>query len=121
MDLAFITHKLNVDPLVLPKKQKPRRLVKPHVEALKEEVEKLKQARSIKGVFFPKWLSNTVVVKKKNGKWRACVNFIDLNRACIKDPFLVPKIDQLADANFRHPRMSFLDAFQGLSSNWFGI
>ena len=52
MDLAFITHKLNVDPLVLPKKQKPRRLVKPHVEALKEEVEKLKQARSIKGDIF---------------------------------------------------------------------
>ena len=115
MDLAFITHKLNVDPLVPRKKQKPRRLAKPHVEVVK-----LKQARSIKGVFFPEWLSNTVVVKKKNGKWRVCVDFIDLNRACLKDPFLVPKIDQLADATFGHQRMSFLDAFQGLSLDWFG-
>ena len=47
MDLAFITHKLNVDPLVPRKKQKPRRLAKPHVEVVK-----LKQARSIKGDIF---------------------------------------------------------------------
>ena len=57
------------------------------MEVVKEEVEKLKQAGSIKEVFFPEWLSNTVVVKKKNGKWRMCVDFIDLNRACPKDPF----------------------------------
>jgi len=49
------------------------------VEAMKEEVEKLKQAIAIKELFFPKWLLNTVVVKKKNGKWRVCVDFTDLN------------------------------------------
>ena len=54
-----------------------------------------------------------MVVKKKNGKWRVCVDFTDLNQACPKDPFLVPKIDQLVDATYGHPRMSFLDAFQG--------
>ena len=54
-----------------------------------------------------------MVVKKKNGKWRVCVDFTDLNRACPKDPFPVPKIDQLVDATFRHLMMSFLDAFQG--------
>jgi len=53
VDLAFITHKLNVDPLVPSKKQKPRRLAKSHVEAMKHEVEKLKQVRSIRGYFFP--------------------------------------------------------------------
>ena len=42
-----------------------------------------------------------------------CVNFTDLNRACPKDSFLMPKIDQLVDSTYRHPRMSFLDAFQG--------
>ena len=86
VDLTFITHRLNVDPLVTPKKQKPRRSTKPHVEAVKEEMKKLKQARATK-VFFPKWLSNTMVVKKKIGKWRVCVDFTDLNRACSKDPF----------------------------------
>lgn len=35
---------------------------------IEEEVEKLKQARAIKVVFFPEWLANTMVVKKKNGK-----------------------------------------------------
>ena len=44
VDPTFITHKLNVDPLVPLKKQKLRRLVKPHVKAVKEEVKKLKQA-----------------------------------------------------------------------------
>lgn len=68
MDPTFITHKLNVDPMFLPKKQKPRRSAKQHVEVVKEEVEKLRQAGDIKEVFFPEWLSNTVVVKKKNGK-----------------------------------------------------
>ena len=53
-----------------------------------------------------------MVVKKKNGKWRVCVDFTDLNRACPKDPFPIPKIDQLVDSTYGHPRMSFLDAFQ---------
>ena len=74
---------------------------------------KLKQAGAIKEVFYPEWLTNTVVVKKKSGKWRVCVDFTDLNKTCPKDPFPMPKIDQLVDATVGHPRMSFLDAFQG--------
>lgn len=64
-------------------------------------------------MFFPEWLSNIVVVKKKNGMWKVCVDFTDLNRACPKDPFPVSKIHQLVDATYGHLRMSFLDAFQG--------
>lgn len=72
VDLEFIMQRLNVDPLYSPKKQKLRRLTKPHMEAMKEEVEKLKQAGAIKKVFFPNWLANTMIVKKKNGKYRVC-------------------------------------------------
>ena len=54
-----------------------------------------------------------MVVKKKNGKWRVCVDFTDLNKACPKDPFPLPRIDQLVDATVGYPRMSFLDAYQG--------
>ena len=74
---------------------------------------KLKKAGAIKEVFYPEWMANTVMVKKKRGKWRVCVDFTDLNKACPKDSFPMPWIDQLVDATAGHPRMSFLDAFQG--------
>ena len=111
VDLEFICHYLNVNPSIVPKKQPPWCPSKKHAEAVREEVTRLKQARAIKEVFYPEWLANTVVVKKKSGKWRVCVDFTDLNKACPKDPFPMPKIDQLVDATVGHPRMSFLDAF----------
>jgi len=52
-------------------------------------------------------------VNKKSGKWRVCVDFTNFNKAYLKDPFPIPRIDQLVDATVSHPRMSFLDAFQG--------
>ena len=112
VDPDFICHHLNVNPLTTPKKQLPDRPSKEHAEAVRQEVTKLKQVGAIKEVFYPEWLANTVV-KKKSGKWRVCVDFAYLNKACPKDPFPMPKIDQLVDATVRHPRMSFLDAFQG--------
>ena len=66
---------------------------------------KLKQARAIKEVFYPEWLANTVVVKKKNGKWWVCVDFTDLNKACPKDPFPMSRIDQLVDATVSYPQI----------------
>ena len=64
-------------------------------------------------MFYPQWLVNTMVVKKKTGKWRVCVDFTNLNKACPKDPFPMPRIDQLVDATIGHSRISFLDAVQG--------
>ena len=111
VDPEFICHHLNVNPLVTPKKQLPRRPSKEHAKAVREEVAKLKQAGAIKEVFYPEWLANTVVVKKKSGKWQVYVDFMDLNKACPKNPFPMPKIDQLVDITVGHPRMNFLDAF----------
>ena len=113
MDPSFICHHLNVDPSVTPKKQPPLRSFKDHSDVVKDEVMKLKQVGAIKEAFYPEWLANTVIVKKKNGKWRVCVDPTDLNKTCPKDPFPMPWIDQLVDATVTHPRMSFLDAFQG--------
>jgi len=113
VDLSFIWHQLNVNPSVIPKRQPPQQPSKEHAEAVRREVANLKQAGAIKEVFYPQWLANMVVVRKKTGKWRVCVDFTDLNKACPKDPFPMPKIDQLVDATTGHPRMSFLDAFQG--------
>ena len=113
IDPDFIYHHLNVNPSITPKKQSPRQPSREHAEAIREEVTKLKRVGAIKEVFYPEWLANTVVVKKKSGKWRVCVDFTDLNKACPKDIFPMPRIDQLVDAIAGHPRMSFLDAFQG--------
>lgn len=66
------------------KKATARHSSKEHAEAVKEEVSKLKQEGAIKEAFYPDWLANTVVLKKKNGKWRVCVDFIDLNKTCQK-------------------------------------
>ena len=69
IDLNFICHHLNVNPLVTPKKQPPQRPSMEHADAIRDEVRKLKKARAIKEVFYPEWLADTVVVKKKSGKW----------------------------------------------------
>ena len=113
VDPSFIWHHLNVNPSITPKKKSSQRPSKKHADAVKDEVMKLKQAGVIKEVFYLEWLANTVVVKNKNGKWRVCVDFIDQNKACPKDPFIMSRIDQLVDTTVEHPRMSLLDAFQG--------
>ena len=68
LDPEFIVHRLNIDPSFPPKKQKLKRSTKEHVEAVKLEVRRLKEAGAIKEVFLSEWLANTEVVKKKNGK-----------------------------------------------------
>ena len=68
VDLEFIVHKLNVDPLYPPKKQKPRRSAKEYVEAIRQEVKRLKETGAIKEIFFLEWLANIMVIKNKNGK-----------------------------------------------------
>ena len=80
----FICHHLNVNPSITLKKQSSQRPSKEHADAIKDEVMKLKYVGAIKEVFYLKWLANTVVVKKKNGKCRVYVDFIDLNKACRK-------------------------------------
>ena len=54
-----------------------------------------------------------VTVKKTNGKWRMCVDFTDLNKACPKDSYPLPQIDTLVDSTARHQLLSFMDAFSG--------
>ena len=68
VDPSFIYHHLNVNPSITPRKQPPQRSSKDHSDAVKDNVMKLKQTRAIKEVFYPEWLANTMVMKKKNGK-----------------------------------------------------
>ena len=78
-----------------------------------DKVNKLLATNFIREVYYPKWLANVVIVKKANGKWRMCVDFTNLNQACPKDSFLLPRIDQLVDSTAEHKLLTFMDTFSG--------
>jgi hypothetical protein len=78
-----------------------------------DEVAKLLATGFVREVDYPEWLANVVLVKKSNNKWRMCVDFTDLNKACPKYSFPLPRIDLLVDSTSGHQLLSFMDAFLG--------
>ena len=111
IDPAVITHRLNVSPSFKPIKQKRRSFAPERQKAINEEVGKLLQAGPIREVEYPEWLANVVLVKKANCKWRLCIEFTDINKACPKDNFPLHRIDLIVDATAGHELLSFMDAF----------
>jgi hypothetical protein len=67
----------------------------------------------IREVQHPDWIANPVLLSKKNGKWTLCVDYTSLNKACLKDPFPLPHIDQVVDLTAGCELLSFLDAYSG--------
>jgi hypothetical protein len=59
-----------------------------------------------------------MMVNKSNGKWKMCINFTDLNKACSKDEFPLPRIDSLVDATATSELMSLLDYYSGYHQIW---
>ena len=110
VDLPVINHRLNVNPSFNPVKQKRRSFALERQKAINEEVGKLLQEKAIKEVEYPEWLANVVLVKKVNGKWRLCIDFTDINMACPKNSFPLPRIDLIVDAMDGHELLSFMDA-----------
>ena len=113
IDPSIIVHKLNVSPSSPPIRQRKRVFIQEIDKAIAEKVQKLLDADFIREVYYPDWLANVVMVKKVNGKWRMCVDFMDLNRAYPKDSYPLPRIDTLVDSTTRHQLLSFMDAFLG--------
>jgi hypothetical protein len=118
VDRNFIEHRLNIDPSVKPRKQKLRKMSDDKVVAVKSEVQRLLDATVIREVMYPKWLANTVSVKKKNGKWRMCIDFTDLNKATPKDNYPLPRMDQVVYSAANVAIMSLLDCFSGYHQCW---
>ena len=85
-----IAHKLNVNPSTPPVKQKRGIFALERNAVVMEVVDKLLKAGFIREVYYPEWLANVVMVKKSMGKWRMCVDFTDLNKACPKDNYPLP-------------------------------
>ena len=107
------SHKLNVIPLANHVRQKVRHFHPDPHQIILIKVENLLRASFIKEVKYPEWLANVVVVPKKGGKWRVCMDYTDLNEACPKESFPLPQIDQIVDASTMHGMLLFLDAFSG--------
>jgi hypothetical protein len=92
IDETIITHKLSISLETKPVSQKKRKMGEERRATIVEEVTKLKEAGFIEEIKYPSWLANVVMVKKANGKWRMCVDFTDLNKACPKDPYPLPNL-----------------------------
>ena len=102
IDPSVMVHKLNVLPSFPPVRQKKRVFAPERDQAIAEEVRKLQEVSFIREVYYPDWLANVVMVKKANDKWRMCVDFTDLNKACPKDSYPLLRVDVLVDSTAQH-------------------
>ena len=98
IDPILASHKLNIVHTAKPIRQKVRRFHPDRHQIIQTEVDNLLKVGLIREIKYPEWLANVVVVPKKGGKWRVCVEYIDLNEACLKDNLPLPRIDQIVDA-----------------------
>jgi hypothetical protein len=109
----LIEHSLNVDPKATSKRQHLRRFADDRRDAIKKELAKLLTASFIREVFHPEWLANPVLIRKKNSnEWRMCVDYI-FNKHYPKDPFGLPRIDQVIDSMADCDLLCFLDCYSG--------
>jgi hypothetical protein len=106
-------HSLNVQPDAKPIKQSLWHFAEEKRKAIGEEIARLLATSFIMEVFYPDRLVNPVLVLKKNNTWRMCIDYTSLNKACPKDPFALPHIDQVIDSIASCDLLSFLDAYSG--------
>jgi hypothetical protein len=111
MPRELAEHSLHVWPDAKPVKQPLRCFAEEKRKAIGEEITQLLAGGFIMEVFFPDWLANLVLVLKKNNTWRMCINYMSLNKACSKDPFTLPRINQVIDSTAGCDLLSFLDAY----------
>jgi hypothetical protein len=108
-----IEHHLKIHPDAKPVSQKPRRQSVEWQEFIRKEVRKLLDTGFIEEVHHPVWLANPVIIPKANGKLRMCIDYTSLNKACPKDLYPLPRIDQIVDSTSGCDLLSFLDAYSG--------
>jgi hypothetical protein len=110
----LVEHTLNVDPKAKPVKQPLRRFDEPKRKAIASELHRLENAEFIREIKSSTWVSNPVIVPKKNiDVQRVCVDYTSLHKHCPKDPFPLPRIDQIIDSIAGCARRFFLDAYSG--------
>ena len=113
IDPRIVEHEIKTYPHVCPVQQKLRPVNPRKAAAIKAEIEKLLKAGFIYPVPLTEWVSNPVPVDKKQGTIRVCTDFRDLNKACPKDNYPTPFIDQIIDDCAGNDIFSFMDSFSG--------
>nr|KYP69080.1 Transposon Ty3-G Gag-Pol polyprotein [Cajanus cajan] len=111
IDPNLICHRLAIHKEAKPTAQRKRKVGGERRDAIITETQKLLNAGFIREVRYTTWLANVVLVKKNSGKWRMCVDYTDLNKACPKDSYPLLSIDRLVDGASGHALLSFLDAY----------
>ena len=113
LDTDIMVHRLPLREECTPVKQKLRRVKLEMLLKIKEEVKKQLDAGFLEVSKYPQWVANVVLVLKKDGKVRMCVDYQDLNKVSPKDNFPLPHIDTLVDNMAKHSLFSFMDGFSG--------
>nr|KYP55910.1 Transposon Ty3-G Gag-Pol polyprotein [Cajanus cajan] len=113
IDADFICHRLAIHKEGKPVAQRKRKVGSERREAIITETQKLLNAGFIREIRYTTWLENVVLVNKSSGKWRMCVDYTDLNKACPKDSYPLSSINRLVDGASGHALLSFLDAYSG--------
>ena len=108
-----VEHALKIRQGSKPVKQRLRHFDKGKRRTISEERAKLLADGFIKEVYHTEWLANPILMRKKSGKWRMCVDYTGLNNACPKDPFPLLRIDQIVDSTLGCKTLCFLDAYSG--------
>jgi len=106
-------HSLEIRAGSKPEKQRLCHFDEEKCKIIGEEVHKLLMAGFIKEIYHPDRLANPILVKKKNGKMKMCVDYTSLNKACLKVPLPLPCIDQIIDSTVGCETLLFPDAYSG--------
>jgi hypothetical protein len=113
LDRSIVEHQLPLKPGFRPFQQRARQMKAEVLEEVKKEVEKMIEAGFIRTCRYTEWISNVVPVQKKDGRWRVCVDFRDLNMATPKDEYPMPVAETLINAAAGHKMLSFMDGNAG--------
>ena len=112
-DTRIIQHKVPLKPNVKPFRQNLRRINPTLFPVIEKEVKKLLDAKIIVPLRYSSWVANLVLVRKKNGEIRLCVDFRNLNKSSLKDNYTLPKIEQILQKVVGAQRISMVDGFLG--------
>ncbi|GJT26430.1 reverse transcriptase domain-containing protein [Tanacetum coccineum] len=110
---AIMEHRLDTYPHIEPKVQKKTSLAPDRRKVVTNEVNEWIKAGIVRRVRYPLWVVNLMLVKKVDVSWRMCIDFKDLNKACPKDLYLLPKIDWKIESLIGFKYKCFLNAYKG--------